>query len=129
MPRTLLVTDDAVIIREMIKDAAISAGWQIVGEAANGREAVERYAELRPDACTLDLVMPEYDGLYALRGIIELDPDARVAVVSALDQKKVFADALRAGAADFVVKPFDREILIETLEQMVPVSTTIGCGQ
>ena len=129
MPRTLLVTDDALIIREIIKDAAKSAGWKIVGEATNGREAVERYAELRPDACTLDLVMPEYDGLYALRKIIEFDPDARVAVVSALDQKKVFMDAFRAGAADFLVKPFDRRVLIETLEQMVPVSTSVGSGQ
>ena len=129
MPRTLLVTDDAIIIREIIKDIAKSAGWEVVGEATNGQEAVERYAELRPDACTLDLVMPEYDGLYALREIIRFDPDARVAVVSALDQKKVLVDALRAGAADFVVKPFHRRVLVETLEQMVPVSTTVGSGQ
>ncbi len=129
MPRTLLVIDDALIIREIIKDVAKSAGWQIVGEAANGQEAVERYRELRPDACTLDLVMPEYDGLHALREIIKFDPDARVAVVSALDQKKVFMDAFRAGATDFLVKPFDRRVLVETLEQMVPVSTTVGSGQ
>ena len=129
MPRTLLVIDDAVIIREIIKDVAKSAGWQIVGEATNGQEAAERYRELRPDACTLDLVMPEYDGLYALREIIKLDPNARVAIVSALDQKKVLMDAFQAGAADFVVKPFDRRDLIETLEQMVPVSTAMGSGQ
>ena len=129
MSRTLLVIDDAVIIREIIKDIAGSAGWQVVGEATNGREAVERFQELRPDACTLDLVMPEYDGLYALREIIKLDPDARVAVVSALDQKKVLMDALRAGASDFIVKPFDRRVLIETLEQMVPASTAVGSGQ
>lgn len=129
VPRTLLVTDDAIIIREIIKDLAESAGWEVVGEATNGREAAERYAELRPDACTLDLVMPEYGGLHALREIIKLDPNARVAVVSALDQKKVLMDAFHAGAADFVVKPFDRQVLIETLEQMVPVSTTVGSGQ
>ena len=129
MPRTLLVTDDAIIIREIIKDVAISAGWQIVGEASNGREAAERYAELRPDACTLDLVMPEYDGLYALREIIKLDADARVVVVSAIDQKKVLVEALRAGASDFVVKPFDRQVLIETLDQIVPVATTVGSGE
>ena len=129
MPRTLLVTDDAIIIREIIKDVAISAGWQIVGEATNGREAAERYAELRPDACTLDLVMPKYDGLYALREIIKLDADARVVVVSAIDQKKVLVEALRAGASDFVVKPFDRQVLIETLEQIVPVATAVGSGE
>jgi two-component system chemotaxis response regulator CheY len=126
MSRTLLVTDDAIIIREIIKDIAISVGWEIAGEATNGREAAERYVELRPDACTLDLVMPKYDGLYALREIIKFDPDARVTVVSALNQKKVLVDALRAGAADFVVKPFDRNLLVETLEQMVPSRTAAG---
>ena len=119
MAKTLLVTDDALIIREMIKDAAVSAGWEIAGEAGNGQEAVERYRELRPDACTLDLVMPEYDGLHALRGILGIDPEARVVVVSALDQKNVLKDAFKLGAADFLVKPFDKRVLIETLEQQV----------
>ena len=75
MARTLLVTDDAPIIREIIKDTAQNAGWEIVGEAANGQEAIDRYAELNPDACTIDLVMPEYDGLHGLRGIMKLDPE------------------------------------------------------
>ncbi len=123
MSRTLLVTDDAIIIREIIKDAAMAAGWEIAGEAANGQEAIDRYAELRPDACTLDLVMPEYNGIHALRGIMELDPEARVVVVSALEQKNVLKEAFRAGAADFIVKPFDRGNLIATLDQLVPVAT------
>ncbi len=126
MTRTLMVTDDAIIIREIIKDIATSAGWSIVGEAANGRDAAELYDRERPDACTLDLVMPEYDGLYALREIIRLDSDARVVVVSALDQKSVLKEALRAGASDFVVKPFDRQVLIETLEQLVPAAVEAG---
>lgn len=128
MAKTLLVTDDALIIREMIKDAATSAGWEIAGEATNGQEAVERYQELRPDACTLDLVMPEYDGLHALRGILAVDPDARVVVVSALDQKNVLKDAFKLGAADFLVKPFDKRVLIETLEQQVALAeaSTVG---
>ena len=128
MARTLMVTDDAIIIREIIKDIAASAGWNVVGEATNGREALQLYDELRPCACTLDLVMPEYDGLYALREIIKLDSDARIVVVSALDQKKVLKDAIRAGASDFVVKPFDRKVLIDTLEQLVPASTAAGAG-
>jgi two-component system chemotaxis response regulator CheY len=118
MSRTLLVTDDAIIIREMIKDAATAAGWTIVGEAANGQEAIERFRELRPTAVTLDLVMPGYDGLHALRGILELDPEARVLVVSALDQKSVLRDAFKAGAADFIVKPFDRGLLVQSLDQI-----------
>jgi two-component system chemotaxis response regulator CheY len=119
MPGTLLVTDDAIIIREMIKDTAQAAGWTIVGEASNGQQAIERYDELRPDAMTLDLVMPEYDGLHALRGILALDPAARIVVVSALEQTSILKDAFKAGAADFLVKPFDRKTLVETLEKVV----------
>ena len=77
MKRTLLVTDDAVIIREIIKDLATKAGWTVVGEASNGQQAIERYAELKPDAVTLDLVMPEYDGLHALHGIMQINPRTR----------------------------------------------------
>ena len=79
MARTLLVTDDALIIRQIIKDMAASAGWEVVGEATNGQEAIDRYRELRPDAVTLDLVMPEHDGLHALHGIMEFDPQAKSA--------------------------------------------------
>jgi two-component system, chemotaxis family, chemotaxis protein CheY len=120
MSRTLLVTDDAIIIRELIKDIASAAGWTIVGEASNGQDAVERYRELRPSAMTLDLVMPEYDGLHALRGVLELDREARVLVVSALDQKQVLREAFKAGASDFVVKPFDKQGLVQALDQLVP---------
>ena len=97
MAKTLLVTDDAAIVREKIKEAARGAGWEIVGEARNGKEAVERYAELRPLAMTIDLVMPEYDGIYALREIIALDPNAKIIVVSALGQKNILQRRLQAG--------------------------------
>ncbi len=117
MDKTLLVIDDAVIVREKIKETARAAGWEIVGEASNGKEAVRQYAELRPAAVTLDLVMPEYDGIYALREILATDPNAKVVVVSALGQKNVLKDAFKLGAADFVVKPFDRRTLAATLEQ------------
>ena len=126
MTRTLLVTDDATIIREIIKDTAARAGWEVVGEAANGQEAVDRYAELNPDACTIDLVMPEYDGLHGLRGIMQLDPEARVLVVSALDQKSVFKEAFKLGAADFLVKPFNAQLLTETLDRLIPETVTAG---
>ena len=119
MPGTLLITDDALIIRAMIKDTATAAGWQVLGEATNGNEAIEQYKRLRPDAVTLDLVMPEFDGLHALRGILELDPQARVVVVSALEQKNILMDAFKLGAADFIVKPFDKKALIATLEKVI----------
>ena len=109
MPRTLLVADDALIIRQIIKDMATGAGWTVVGEASNGQEAIERYRQLRPDAVTLDLVMPEHDGLYALHGIMDFDPDAKVLLVSALEQRGVLKDAFKAGAADFVVQAVRQE--------------------
>ena len=118
MSKTLLVVDDALIIREMIKNTATKLGWEIVGEASDGQQAVENYKKLGPDAVTLDLVMPEYDGLYALRGIIKADPVAKVLVVSAVDQKDVFKDMVEAGATDFVVKPFDKQNLQDALEQL-----------
>ncbi len=120
MARTLLVTDDAMIIREIIKDLAAQAGWEVVGEAANGQEAIDRYRELRPDAVTLDMVMPEHDGMHALHGIMEFDPDAKVLLVSAVEQRQILKDAFKAGAADFVSKPFDKQGLRATLEQLLP---------
>jgi len=114
--KTLLVADDALIIREMIKDIAIQAGWEIVGEAENGKEAVEKFEELHPDAVTLDVVMPEFDGIYAVRHIMEKHPDARIVMVSAVDQKSVLTDAFELGVSDFLVKPFDQKVLVKTLE-------------
>lgn len=120
MQRRLLVADDALIIRRIIKDMATSAGWEVVGEASNGQEAIERYRELHPDAVTLDLVMPEHDGLHALHGIMDFDPQAKVLVVSALEQRGVLKDAIKAGAADFVAKPFDKKSLQSTLDHLLP---------
>ncbi|MBN2022687.1 MAG: response regulator [Pirellulales bacterium] len=120
MARRLLVTDDALIIREMIKDAATAAGWEIAAEAANGQEAIDRYAAVRPDAVTLDLVMPEYNGLHALEGIRHLDPTAVVLVVSALNQKEVLKEAFKLGAADFLIKPFDKDHVVQSLDALVP---------
>jgi two-component system, chemotaxis family, chemotaxis protein CheY len=128
MAKTLLVTDDAAIIRAKIKDVATSAGWTIAAEARNGKEAVERYAECRPTAVTIDLVMPEYDGIYALREILAMDPNAKVIVVSAIGQKSILKDAFNMGAADFVVKPFDKNTLIKTLEQVLPTEELAAAG-
>lgn len=116
MKATLLVTDDSMIIREMIKEVARRADWEVVAEAINGLEAVQMYEHHRPDAVTLDLTMPEYDGLYALRGIRQLNPEAQVLVVSAIDQAPVIKEAIDLGAADFIVKPFDESRLLRALQ-------------
>ncbi|MCH7687560.1 MAG: response regulator [Planctomycetes bacterium] len=119
MSKTLLVIDDAAIIREMIKDTAIDAGWEIAGEATNGQEAIDQYKQLQPDAVTMDVVMPEFDGLYGLRGIRELNPDAKVLMVTAVSQTDLLNEAISSGAADFICKPFDRDNLIKALDVLV----------
>ena len=110
-PKRLLVVDDALIMRAMIKDIAQQAGWEIAGEATNGRECLERFRELSPDLVTLDIVMPELDGVKALRQLREEHPNAAVVMVSAIDQKEKLAECIRLGARDFIVKPFDRDHL------------------
>lgn len=120
MTNTLLITDDAMIIRQIIRDTAETAGWTVVGEASDGAQAIALYEQFRPTAVTLDMVMPVYDGLHALAGIMQLDPHARVLVVSALDQKQTLREAFRLGAADFLVKPFDREKLAQAIDALAP---------
>jgi len=119
MSKTLLVVDDALIIREIIKEAAEEGGWEIAGEATNGQEGIEQYDSLRPDAVTLDMVMPEFDGLHALEGILNSDPAAKVLVVSAIEQTSILKDALNHGASDYIVKPFDAEHVIDALDKLV----------
>ncbi|MFM8536718.1 MAG: response regulator [Planctomycetaceae bacterium] len=116
----LLVVDDALIMRALIKDVARDAGWEIAGEAATGAEAVARYRELKPDLVTLDIVMPEMDGVEALRTIRAEDPAARVVMVSAIDQRAKLTECIRLGARDFVVKPFDRQALGSLFQNLIP---------
>jgi two-component system chemotaxis response regulator CheY len=111
----LLVVDDAMLMRRMIRDVAVEAGWEVVGEAKNGQEGVELFDRLRPDLVTMDVVMPEMGGLEALRRIKGLDPAARVVMVTALDQKQTIEEAIRDGAIDFIVKPFDRDRIVALL--------------
>ena len=115
MSKSVLVADDSLLMRRMIADTLASDGWQVLGEAANGQEAVDQYRKLRPGAVTLDIVMPKTDGLYALEHILKEDPNAKVVVISALNQTKLISDAIRKGAQDFIAKPFLPEQLQETM--------------
>lgn len=115
--KRLLVVDDALFMRKLIRGVAAEAGWDVAGEAGNGEEAVALYRELRPDLVTMDLVMPVMGGLEALRRIRELDPTAQVVVVTALDQKQALMDSIREGAIDFIVKPFERERVLNLLRK------------
>jgi two-component system, chemotaxis family, chemotaxis protein CheY len=111
----VLVVDDAAFMRKMVSDVLTKGGHEVVGEAGNGTEAVDRYAELRPEVTTLDITMPEKDGLAALREIIQLDPAARVVMCSALGQETKVLESIKAGAKDFVVKPFQPDRVLEAI--------------
>jgi len=113
----VLVVDDAAFMRKMVSDALTGGGHEIVGEAANGVEAVQRFQELRPDIMTLDITMPEKDGLTALREIIAVDPGAKVVMCSALGQESKVLESIKLGAKDFVVKPFQVDRVLSAVEK------------
>ena len=102
----VLVVDDAAFMRKMVSDALVKAGHEVIGEATNGVEAVTSFQSLKPELTTLDITMPEKDGLAALGEIMALDPSARVIMCSALGQESKVLESIKLGARDFVVKPF-----------------------
>jgi two-component system chemotaxis response regulator CheY len=111
----VLVVDDAAFMRKMVSDALTNGGHEVVGEAGNGVEAIARFQELKPDLMTLDITMPEKDGLTALAEIVAADPSARVVMCSALGQESKVLEAIKLGAKDFVVKPFQPARVIEAV--------------
>ena len=111
----VLVVDDAAFMRKSVSDALSKGGHEVVGEAGNGVEAVAQYQALKPEVTTLDITMPEKDGLAALKEIIALDPSARVIMCSALGQESKVLESIKAGAKDFVVKPFQPDRVIEAV--------------
>ncbi|MCL6442020.1 MAG: response regulator [Alicyclobacillus sp.] len=117
MANRILVVDDAAFMRMMIKDILVKHGFEVVGEAADGVQAVEKYEELKPDLVTMDITMPEMDGIEALRRIKASDPLARVIMCSAMGQQAMVIDAIQAGAKDFIVKPFQAERVIEAVRK------------
>jgi two-component system, chemotaxis family, chemotaxis protein CheY len=119
MPLKVLICDDAAFMRNMIKNILIGDGHQVVGEAINGVESIQKYKELKPDVVTMDIVMPEKDGIDAVREIIKFDPDARIIMCSALGQQAMVIDAIQAGAKDYIVKPFRPQKVIETVKKVI----------
>ncbi len=111
----ILIADDAAFMRMMIKNILTQNGHEVVGEAANGAEAVARYAELQPDVMTMDVTMPEKDGIEALKEIIAADPKAKIVMCSALGQEAKVIESIRSGAKDFVVKPFQHERVLSAV--------------
>ena len=113
----VLVVDDALFMRKMVSDALTKGGHEVIGEAANGTEAVAQFQALSPELMTLDITMPEKDGLEALREIIAIDPSARVIMCSALGQESKVIESIKAGAKDFVVKPFQPDRVLDAVSK------------
>jgi two-component system, chemotaxis family, chemotaxis protein CheY len=111
----ILVVDDAAFMRKMVSDALIKGGHEVVGEAGTGNEAILRFQELKPELTTLDITMPEKDGLAALREIIAIDPAAKVVMCSALGQESKVLESIKLGAMDFVVKPFKADRVLDAV--------------
>ncbi|KYD00018.1 response regulator [Heyndrickxia sporothermodurans] len=117
MGNRILVVDDAAFMRMMIKDILTKNGFEVVAEAADGAQAVEKYKELKPDLVTMDITMPEMDGITALKEIKGIDPSAKIIMCSAMGQQAMVIDAIQAGAKDFIVKPFQADRVIEAIQK------------
>ncbi|MEG1003085.1 response regulator [Clostridium sp.] len=114
----ILIVDDAAFMRMMIKDILEKNGFNIVGEASNGVEAVELYKKEKPDVVTMDITMPKLDGIEAVKIIREYDKDAKIIMCSAMGQQGMVMDAIRAGAKDFIVKPFQADRVVEAINKV-----------
>ena len=119
MSHTVLVCDDAIFMRTMISDILSQAGYEIVGEAETGVQAVQKFKELKPDLVTMDIVMPDMGGIDAVREIVSQDPDARILMCSAMGQQALVVEAIQAGAKDFVVKPFQPSRVLEAVQRVL----------
>lgn len=114
----ILITDDAAFMRMMLKDILVQGGHEVVGEAANGAEAVDLYNQLKPDLVTMDITMPQMDGITALKKIRETTPGAKIVMCSAMGQQAMVIEAIQAGAQDFIVKPFQAQRVLEAIKKL-----------
>ncbi|WP_100404945.1 response regulator [Bacillus solitudinis] len=116
---SVLIVDDAAFMRMMIKDILSKNGFEIAGEAANGAEAIEKFKEVKPDLVTMDITMPEMDGIQALKEIRQIDGGAKVIMCSAMGQQSMVIDAIQSGAKDFIVKPFQADRVLEAIKKVL----------
>ncbi len=115
MGKRILVCDDAAFMRMMIKDILTKSGYEIAGEAENGKVAIEKYQETKPDLVLMDITMPEMSGVQALKEIRQIDPKAKIVMVSAMGQEAMVKEAIVSGAKSFIDKPYKEEQVIQTL--------------
>ena len=117
--KSILICDDAVFMRAMIKDILTKNGYNVAGEAENGAKAVEKYNELKPDLVLMDITMPEMDGIQALKKIKATDPGAMVIMCSAMGQQAMVIESIQSGAKDFIVKPFQADRVLDAVRKVV----------
>ena len=119
MSKRVLIVDDAAFMRMMIKDILVKNGFEVVGEASNGLEAVKVYQEVKPDIVTMDITMPEMSGIEAVKAIRKIDPNAKIIMCSAMGQQAMVMEAIQAGARDFIVKPFQSDRVLDALNKVL----------
>jgi len=119
MPVRILIVDDAIFMRSMLKDIFQKNNFEIAGEAENGREAVKKFKECHPDLTTMDIVMPEMNGIEAVKEIMKLDPNAKILMCSALGQEALVTESIEAGAKDFIIKPFSPKMVLKVVNQIL----------
>lgn len=119
MANRILIVDDAAFMRMMLKDILNKNGYDVCGEAGNGNEALDKYKELKPDLVTLDITMPEKDGISALKDIRAFDSNAKCVMCSAMGQQAMVIEAIQSGAKDFIVKPFQADRVLESIRKVL----------
>lgn len=119
MGKRIMIVDDAAFMRMMLKDILTKNGYEVCGEAANGKEAVQKFSELKPDLITMDITMPEMDGISSLKAIKAIDKHAKVIMCSAMGQQAMVIDAIQNGADNFIVKPFQADSVINIVKKSI----------
>lgn len=113
----VLITDDTAFMRMSLRNVLEKNGMEVIGEAENGKDSIEKYLELGPDLVTMDITMPVMDGITAVKEIKQKDPAAKIIMVSAMGQKQMVVEALKSGALDFIIKPFQPERVVEAIKK------------
>ncbi len=114
----ILIVDDSRTSRKILREYLTEAGHEIVAEAENGQDCVEKYSEFKPDIVTLDITMPVLDGLAALKEIKKIDPNAKVVMVTAVGKQNMVVEAIKSGASEFVTKPFDKDNILKIISKL-----------
>jgi two-component system chemotaxis response regulator CheY len=128
MGTSILIADDLTFIRMIEKELLAARGYTVVGEAADGLDAVEKYTRLRPDVVVMDITMPNMNGLEAMHRIFAIDPKARIIMCSALGQQHLIVDAIRSGVKDFIVKPFRPDRMLAAIQKALVAPAGDGAG-